>query len=72
MRRSRRRLPAAERRSARDRAAQLLLAVPAGAPIVVDGLAFGVLPEAARELAADHPLVALVHHPLALEIGTVR
>ena len=46
-----------------------LLAVPAGMPIVVDGLAFGVLPELAAELHRDHPLVALVHHPLALESG---
>ena len=46
-----------------------LIAVPAGTPIVVDGLAFGVLPELAAELHRDHPLVALVHHPLALESG---
>jgi glycosyltransferase involved in cell wall biosynthesis len=46
-----------------------LLAVPAGTPIVVDGLAFGVLPELAAELHRDHPLIALVHHPLALESG---
>jgi glycosyltransferase involved in cell wall biosynthesis len=45
-----------------------LMAIPAGCPIVIDGLAFGVLPEIAAELA-DHPLVALVHHPLALESG---
>jgi glycosyltransferase involved in cell wall biosynthesis len=43
--------------------------VPKGRPIVIDGLAFGVLPEAAEELQATHPLVALVHHPLALETG---
>jgi glycosyltransferase involved in cell wall biosynthesis len=53
------------RSAARDR----LLAVPAGTPIVIDGLAFGVLPELAAELHRDHPLVALVHHPLALESG---
>jgi glycosyltransferase involved in cell wall biosynthesis len=46
-----------------------LMAIPAGCPIVIDGLAFGVLSEIAAELAADHPLVALVHHPLALESG---
>jgi glycosyltransferase involved in cell wall biosynthesis len=52
------------------RAAQArLLAVPAGRTIVVDGLAFGVLPEAALQLRARNPLVALVHHPLALESG---
>jgi glycosyltransferase involved in cell wall biosynthesis len=46
-----------------------LLAVPAGTPIVVDGLAFGVLPELAADLHVEHPLIALVHHPLALESG---
>jgi glycosyltransferase involved in cell wall biosynthesis len=46
-----------------------LLAVPAGRPIVIDGLALGVLPEAALRLAGRNPLLALVHHPLALEWG---
>jgi glycosyltransferase involved in cell wall biosynthesis len=46
-----------------------LLAVPAGRPIVIDGLALGVLPEIASELAGRNPLLALVHHPLALESG---
>ncbi len=46
-----------------------LLAAPQGQPIVVDGLAFGVMAEAAAELARAHPLIALVHHPLALETG---
>src|SRR5258707_3320691 len=44
--------------------------VPKGRPIVIDGLALGVLPEAAERLSASHPLIALVHHPLALETGT--
>jgi glycosyltransferase involved in cell wall biosynthesis len=46
-----------------------LLTVPAGRAIVVDGLALGVLPEIASELAGRNPLLALVHHPLALESG---
>lgn len=46
-----------------------LLKVPAGQPIVIDGLALGVLPEIASELACRNPLLALVHHPLALEWG---
>jgi glycosyltransferase involved in cell wall biosynthesis len=46
-----------------------LLAIQAGRAIVVDGLALGVLPEAAAELSDHHPLLALVHHPLALEAG---
>jgi hypothetical protein len=44
-----------------------LLSVPAGRTIVIDGLALGVLPDAATELAGRNPLLALVHHPLALE-----
>jgi glycosyltransferase involved in cell wall biosynthesis len=53
----------------RSAARRLLLDVPAGRPIVLDGLALGVLPEVAAELAPSHPLLALVHHPLALEWG---
>ncbi len=47
----------------------LLRRVPAGQPIVVDGLALGVLPEAAAALRSSHRVIALVHHPLALESG---
>src|SRR5262249_30742329 len=50
-------------------AGERLLSVPKGTPVVIDGLAFGVLPELAAELHRDHPLIALVHHPLALESG---
>jgi glycosyltransferase involved in cell wall biosynthesis len=58
--------PSSEQR----RAAQArLLAVPAGRMIVIDGLAFGVLPDVAIKLRSRHPLIALVHHPLALESG---
>ena len=46
-----------------------LLAMPAGRSIVVDGLALGVLPETASQLVGRNPLLALVHHPLALEWG---
>ena len=46
-----------------------LLAMPAGRCIVIDGLALGVLPETASRLAGRNPLLALVHHPLALEWG---
>lgn len=48
---------------------ETLLALPAGSRLVVDGLALGVLPELAAELAARLELVALVHHPLAFETG---
>ena len=54
---------------ARAAARTRLAALPIGPPIVIDGLAFGALPEAAAALGATHPLVALVHHPLALETG---
>ena len=43
-----------------------LLAIPADRIVVVDGLALGVLPETARALRR---LLALVHHPLAVESG---
>jgi glycosyltransferase involved in cell wall biosynthesis len=46
-----------------------LVALTSNGPVVVDGLALGVLPDAAEALHANHPLVALVHHPLALESG---
>lgn len=58
--------------SVRDLAAAeaVLTALPAGAVAVVDGLALGVMPQAAaRAAAAGVRLVALVHHPLALESG---
>ncbi|MBS0526219.1 MAG: glycosyltransferase family 1 protein, partial [Proteobacteria bacterium] len=59
-------------RPSADRKAQAgarLQAAAAGRPIVIDGLAFGVLPEAAAALHRTHQVVALVHHPLALETG---
>jgi glycosyltransferase involved in cell wall biosynthesis len=54
---------------ARARAHARLASVPQGRCIVVDGLALGVLPEAAAALQETHNLIALVHHPLALETG---
>jgi glycosyltransferase involved in cell wall biosynthesis len=58
--------PASDIRAA---AAGKLAALSNEQPIVIDGLAFGVLPQAAEILKASHALVALVHHPLALESG---
>jgi glycosyltransferase involved in cell wall biosynthesis len=46
-----------------------LLKIPHGWPIAIDGLALGALPKLAPELAGRNPLLALVHHPLALEWG---
>jgi glycosyltransferase involved in cell wall biosynthesis len=58
--------PAKETRASAE--ARLLM-VPEGCLIIADGLALGALPEAARRLRANHLLVGLVHHPLALETG---
>ena len=58
--------PTAETRA---RACARLSALAHGRPLVIDGLAFGALPDAAHGLRPRHPLVALVHHPLALESG---
>jgi glycosyltransferase involved in cell wall biosynthesis len=52
----------------RAAALEILSAVPDGCRIVLDGLAFGALPEAGT-LGSRTPLVALVHQPLALESG---
>lgn len=38
-------------------------------PMVIDGLALGALPDLAAEVAKRHPLIALIHHPLAFEFG---
>lgn len=46
-----------------------LAAIPDGRLTVVDGLAFGAMPEVAAAHAARLRLVALVHHPLAEEGG---
>ena len=50
-------------------AAAQLAALPRQSLVVVDGLAFGTLPETAQMLRESHRMVALVHHPLALETG---
>ncbi|MDX5401080.1 MAG: glycosyltransferase family 4 protein [Rhodobacterales bacterium] len=45
-----------------------LQAIDRDCPVIIDGLAFGALtPEGVARIAA--PIVALVHHPLALESG---
>jgi glycosyltransferase involved in cell wall biosynthesis len=55
--------------AARAAAGQRLAALPAAMPIVIDGLAFGALPDAAADLGDSRRLIALVHHPLAMETG---
>jgi glycosyltransferase involved in cell wall biosynthesis len=59
------------RPSAQSKAAarEQLAAQPGDRPMVIDGLAFGALPDVAKDLCASHHLIALVHHPLALEAG---
>ncbi|RCW69321.1 glycosyltransferase family 4 protein [Pseudorhodoferax soli] len=54
---------------ARAQAAACTAALPDGALVVADGLAFGVLAELAERHAQRLRWVALVHHPLALESG---
>ena len=53
----------------RDEVEDSLAAVPDGALVLIDGLALGVLSGLARQHAERLKLVALVHHPLALETG---
>jgi glycosyltransferase involved in cell wall biosynthesis len=47
----------------------LLAALDASNPIVIDGLAFGVMDKTAAKLGESRKLIALVHHPLAYESG---
>lgn len=52
-----------------NQAEKLLCQVQVGKPIVVDGLALGVMPESIAQAAVNHPIIALIHHPLAYESG---
>jgi glycosyltransferase involved in cell wall biosynthesis len=54
---------------ARQIANAMLAKLDPAIPVVIDGLAFGVLPEAGAALRKSHALIALVHHPLAFESG---
>ena len=46
-----------------------LEALPSGSLVVVDGLAFGAMAEAAEAVSERLQLIALVHHPLCRENG---
>lgn len=50
-------------------AAATLSRLPSGATALIDGLALGAMPEAVEAHATRLVVVALVHHPLALETG---
>jgi glycosyltransferase involved in cell wall biosynthesis len=53
----------------RAHARQHLLGAPQDVPVVIDGLALGVLAEEAGAASRSHCLIGLVHHPLVLETG---
>lgn len=55
--------------AARALTREVIEALPDGALAVVDGLAFGAMPEVAEHHARRIRWVALVHHPLSLETG---
>ncbi len=55
--------------SALAHARATLAGLPSGRLALVDGLALGAMPAVAEEAARRLRLVALVHHPLALETG---
>lgn len=51
-----------------DTAFEQLAGIPEDCPVIIDGLAFGAM-DTARLTGVRAPIVALIHHPLALENG---
>jgi glycosyltransferase involved in cell wall biosynthesis len=60
------------RLAALDQAARVLAAIPDGTIVLIDGLALGSLPAQVEHEASRLKIVALVHLPLAAEIGLDR
>ena len=58
--------------AARDAAARQLAIIPDGTTVLIDGLALGSLPVEVEREASRLKIVALVHLPLAAEIGLDR
>jgi len=58
--------------AALDQADRVLAALPESALVVIDGLALGAMPAIAANHRNRLRLVALVHHPLALETGLIE
>lgn len=56
-------------RAALEHADAVFARVPDGGVVMVDGLALGAMPDVVARHSARVRLVALVHHPLALETG---
>ena len=55
--------------AALDHAEACFAALPDGALVIADGLAFGVMDDIARRHGSRLKIIALCHHPLALESG---
>lgn len=51
-----------------DTAFERLMSLPEACPVIIDGLAYGAL-DPTRVAGIKAPIVALIHHPLALENG---
>ena len=48
--------------------AQILTSVPSDSVLLIDGLAFGALPDEVLDTVSA-PIVVVLHHPLGLETG---